>query len=98
MCLWWSLQLISAIPQIYSAAQGFPTRFPDRDSRSLFRPRNDLDHLAFVFVRHLGVRAGIGLDRGASDQWWLHQQALGQFHRVERILVAKRRRKRSAGE
>ena len=56
----------------------------------LFRPRDDLDHPAFVFVGHLGFRAGIGLDRGTPEQRRVRQQGLGQFHRVGRILVAKR--------
>ena len=30
----------------------------------LFRPRDDLDHPAFVFIRHLSLRPSIGLNRG----------------------------------
>src|SRR6476646_4527008 len=88
------ITVISAATPLYSAAPGIATRFPT----SLFRPRHDLDHPAFVFVRHLSFRAGIGLDRGSPEQWCVCQQGLGQFHRVGRILVAKRRCKRCARE
>src|SRR5207247_3361718 len=42
---------------------GLPTRFPDMDPR----PRDDLDHPAFVVVRHLGLCPGVGVDRGPPD-------------------------------
>src|SRR4051794_40753590 len=43
----------------------------------LFRPRNDLDHPALVVVGHLGLRPGVGLDRGMADQRSAGEQAPG---------------------
>src|SRR6266446_2490464 len=79
------ITVISAAAQVYSTAPDIPTRFPS----PLFRPRDDLDHPAFVFVRHLCLRLGIGIHGGTRDERRVREQGFGQFHRVGRILVAK---------
>src|SRR5476651_324216 len=56
----------------------------------LFRPRHDLDHLAFVVVGRMGPCPRIGRNGSASYQWRVGQQALRQRNCISGVLVPQR--------